>query len=268
MVVSQPCPDRAIKWQLFAVSFPKPELQEATPFQSLALSFKWRGATVLRCNGKISTGADAVMIEAVLAALAIAATEPQKAEAKGDPARWVRARDLPAISADAAVTTFDLTIDEAGKPVACAIIVSSGRDDLDQAVCSAVSKRARFKPASDSNGSNVYLVRRDRVIWTPQVRSGNKSYDAADLVIKTPELRAGAEILVDVLLSMTENGDVSQCKVAESSDDIKLDQLACEAATNPQIALPVTDETGRKVAGIRSLFVTFESGATMSVKLR
>ena len=208
------------------------------------------------------------MIEVILGALAIAAAEPQKADPKMDPAKWVRARDLPAISSDAAVTTFDLTIDEKGKPVGCAIIVSSGRDDLDQAVCSAVLKRARFTPASDENGVKLYSVRRDRVIWMPNVRKGNSSYDAADLVVTSPELQPVAENLVEVLLLMSENGDTSQCIVTKSSGAMKLDELACDAATNPQIALPVTDRAGQKVAGIRSLFVTFESGADMRVQVR
>jgi len=208
------------------------------------------------------------MIEAILTALAFAAAEPQNADPKGDPARWVRARDLPAISADAAVTTFDLTIDEKGKPVGCAIIVSSGQNDLDQAVCSAVSKRARFTPASDGNGLNVYSVRRDRVIWMPNARGDNASYDAADLVVTSPELQPNAKILINVLLLISNSGDTSQCMIAKSSGTLKLDELACEAATNPQIALPITDKAGEMVAGIRSLFVTFERGPTTNVRIR
>ena len=208
------------------------------------------------------------MIEVILAALVSAATEPQKAEPRGDPARWVRARDLPAINADAAVTTFDLTIDATGQPVGCTIIISSGSDSLDQTVCSAVLKRARFRPATDGNDSKVYSVRRDRVIWVPQSSGGNSSFDAADLIVTTPELKADGEILVDALLSITENGDVSHCTVAESSGDTRLDQIACEVAANPNVALPLTDEANQKVAGIRSLFVTFEYGEAISVRLR
>lgn len=208
------------------------------------------------------------MIEVILGALAIAAAEPQKADPKGDPAKWVRAGDLPAISADAAVTTFDLTIDEKGKPVGCAIIVSSGRDDLDSSVCRAVTKRARFKPASDESGSNVFSVRRDRVIWMPEARGYNKSYDAADLVVTSPEQLSSAEILVEVLLMVAGTGETSKCLVTKSSGASKFDELACEAATKPQVALPITDGSGQKVAGIRSLFVTFETGPTMNVKLR
>jgi hypothetical protein len=208
------------------------------------------------------------MIEAILGALAVAAAEPQKAEPKNDPARWVRASDLPRISGDVAVTTFDLTIDKAGKPVGCAIIVSSGQDDLDNSVCNAVMKRARFRPASEANGSTIYSVRRDRVIWKPQERGDNTVNDDPDLVITTPDLQTHAGVLVEVLLEVGTEGDTKKCTAVQSSRDNRLDALACEVAINPQIALPIINEAGQRVAGLRTLFVAFEPGSTMSVKIR
>lgn len=208
------------------------------------------------------------MIEVLLGALAVAAAEPQKAEPKNDPARWVRASDLPRISDDVAVTTFDLTIDEGGKPVSCAIIVSSGQDDLDNSVCKAVMKRSRFKPASDANGSTIYSVRRDRVIWKPQERGDNTVNDDPDLVVTTPDLQVNAGLLAEVLLEVGPDGDTKKCTAVRSGGSKRLDALACEVATNPQIALPITDEAGQKVTGLRTLFVTFEPGTSMSVKIR
>jgi hypothetical protein len=208
------------------------------------------------------------MIEAILGALAVAAAEPQKAEPKNDPAKWVRASDLPRISDDAAVTTFELTIDETGKAVSCAIIVSSGIDDLDASVCKAVTKRARFEPASNANGLKVHAARRDRVIWKPHAVGYNKSYDAADLIVTLPELQTSKELLVEVLLVVTDSGDTAECNVAKSSGDTKLDEFACDAATSSQVALPIVDGTGQKVAGLRSLFVAFEPGPTVSVRIR
>jgi len=208
------------------------------------------------------------MIEAILGALAVAAAEPQKAEPKNDPARWVRASDLPRISGDVAVTTFDLTINKAGKPVGCAIIVSSGQDDLDNSVCNAVMKRARFKPASEANGSTIYSVRRDRVIWKPQERGDNTVNDDPDLVITTPDVQTHAGALVEVLLEVGPEGDTKKCTAVQSSRANRLDALACEVAINPQVALPIINEAGQRVAGLRTLFVAFEPGSTMSVKIR
>lgn len=208
------------------------------------------------------------MLEAILVAIAVAAIEPQKAEPIGNTSRWVRARDLRAISADSAITTFDIAIDEEGEPIGCSIILSSGQENLDEAVCKAVLKRAKFRPASNENGSNIHSVRRDRVLWRPQGRGRNQSYDTADLVIQTPELQTSKEVLVDVLLLMSSQGGLSQCVIAESSGAKKLDEIACEVATNPQIALPITDENGAIVEGLRSFFVTFETGPNTSVKLR
>ncbi len=208
------------------------------------------------------------MIEALLGALAVVAAEPQKAEPKNDPARWVHASDLPRISDDVAVTTFDLTIDEGGKPVSCAIIVSSGQNDLDNSVCKAVMKRARFKPASEANGSTIYSVRRDRVIWKPQERGDNTVNDDPDLVVTAPDLQTNAGLLVEVLLEVGPDGDTKKCTAVRRGGAERLDALACEVATNPQIALPITNQAGQKIAGLRTLFVTFESGASMSVRIR
>lgn len=208
------------------------------------------------------------MFEAIFGALAIAAVEPVKAEPKRDPARWVQAGDLPRINEKAAVTTFDLTVDESGEPSHCEIIVRSGSDELDTSVCKAVMKRAKFRPATGIDGSPIFYVRRDRVIWIPQGYGRNKAYDGADLVITSPDVIGKNDALVEVLLTIGEEGAVSKCSVSKSSETELLDDLACRVASDPQIAPPITNAAGEQVPGLRSLFVAFEAGTSLSAKLR
>lgn len=208
------------------------------------------------------------MIEAILATLAMAAVEPGKAEPKSDPATWVQARDLPRIDENAAVTTFDLTVDKSGNPVRCTIIIESGANDLDTAVCEAVMKRARFRPATDIDGLPVYYVRRDRVVWLPQAAGRNRSYDGADVVIASPEVSGKTDRLAEVLLSFDEDGSVSKCSISDTSGKEDLDQLACRVASDQQVALPITDATGERVLGLRSLFIAFEPGQSLRARLR
>ena len=50
-------------------------------------------------------------------------------------------------------TVADLTIDEIGTPVHCAIRVSSGSPSLDRATCSIAIRKVRFEPARDARGA-------------------------------------------------------------------------------------------------------------------
>lgn len=208
------------------------------------------------------------MIEVILATLATVAVEPSKAEPKGNPARWVRAHDLPSIDENAAVTTFDLLINKSGDPVSCTIIIKSGASDLDAAVCDAVMKRANFRPAIDMEGLPIFYVYRNRVVWLPQAAGRNSSYDSADVVITSPEVSEKAGKLTEVLLRVDKHGSVSECSISESSGREDLDKLACRVASDQQIALPVTNATGEKVPGLRSLFIAFEPGKSLSARLR
>jgi len=208
------------------------------------------------------------MISTILSILAMGAAEPAKAEPRRDPASWVRARDLPRIDGDAAVTTFDLTIDDEGNPVNCVIIVESGQDGLDASVCDAVMKRARFKPAKDRNGSNVYSVRRDRVNWFPNAVGRNISYDAADVVVRTPAISEEKETLLDVILTIDAEGSVTRCDVPKNEGNEELISFACQAASDPQIASPIRDEAAVIRRGIRSLFVAVLHGEPASTEIR
>lgn len=208
------------------------------------------------------------MIEAILATLAMAAIKPVKAEPNRDPSTWVQARDLPRIDENAAVTTFDLTVDRSGDPVRCTIIIESGANDLDTAVCESVMKRARFRPATDMNGLPVVSVRRDRVVWLPQAAGRNRSYDAADVVITSPEVSRKTDKLAEVFLSFDKEGSEPRCSISETSGKENLDHLACRVASDQQIALPIIDATGERVPGLRSLFIAFEPGQSLHARLR
>lgn len=208
-----------------------------------------------------------MLLSGILAILASAAVEPVKAKPKQSPSNWVQAADLPPIDAQAARTTFDLTIDAKGGPSHCDIIVKSGSDTLDDAVCRAIVKRASFKPAIGTNGLPVYSVRRDRVTWVPDGCCGNRHFDDADIVLTSPQA-SGEGRLVEVLLSIDDSGAVSSCVATKADSEEALSKLACQVASDPKVALPITDATGTKTAGLRTLFVAIQSGPTFSATIR
>lgn len=83
-------------------------------------------------------------------AAAVAATP------RGNPQSWVTNDDYPARAMREerqGVTGFRLAIGTDGKVVGCQTTRSSGSPDLDETVCSLMTRRARFKPAIGADGS-------------------------------------------------------------------------------------------------------------------
>lgn len=74
------------------------------------------------------------------------------------PGRWVTPDDYPTTDlrlGHVGVTGLRLTIGEDGRVSQCDVSRSSGWPALDQAACTRLSQRARFKPATDGFGAKV-----------------------------------------------------------------------------------------------------------------
>lgn len=183
---------------------------------------------------------------------------PIKAEPIGNPANWVRAADLPKIDGRTATTTFDLTIDQTGRAVHCAVIIASGSDRLDTAVCGALMKRARFKPAQDVDGAAVPSVYRDRVVWLSDAYSGNRWFKSPDIVVSTPAISGHLKNIAEIIVVVDKIGEINNCFVTDSIRNETLDELACRAGKDPMISLPVMDPHGSPLRGVRSFYVGFK----------
>lgn len=84
-----------------------------------------------------------------------AASQPQPANS---PSYWITQDDYPAAAHRAGQqgdTAFRLDVDVQGRVAACTITTSSGSAFLDEATCTLLKRRARFKPARDAAGANV-----------------------------------------------------------------------------------------------------------------
>lgn len=90
------------------------------------------------------------------------------ASPKGDPGSWVTTDDYPSAplrEGAQGTTAFHITIGTDGKVASCEVTSSSGNDQLDKATCMYVTRRARFKPAADSDGHPVMGSYSSRVKW-------------------------------------------------------------------------------------------------------
>jgi len=87
----------------------------------------------------------------------------------GDRSKWVQPTDYPASAAAIRAqgqSLITVLVQPDGSASDCKIEKSSGYDDLDQAGCAALLKRARFRPATDATGAPV-AVRWGRTVNWP-----------------------------------------------------------------------------------------------------
>jgi len=93
---------------------------------------------------------------------------PKPPVPRGNPGSWAGPDDYPsrALREEREGTTrFTVTVDTSGRVSNCQVTRSSGHADLDEATCSNISRRARFKPAVDSHGNEVVSTWSSAVRW-------------------------------------------------------------------------------------------------------
>jgi protein TonB len=94
--------------------------------------------------------------------------QPKDPEPRGNPGNWATPNDYPrrALREEReGVAGFRVTVNTNGRVTDCQITRSSGHSDLDQATCSNISRRARFRPATDGNGNETTGYYSNSVRW-------------------------------------------------------------------------------------------------------
>ena len=94
--------------------------------------------------------------------------DPVVARPKNDPARWLSNNDYRPSWTRRELTglaKFRLDIAANGRVTNCTVTGSTGHNELDQATCSLVTKRARFEPARGTNGEPVTGSYNGSVLW-------------------------------------------------------------------------------------------------------
>ena len=108
------------------------------------------------------------MLLALSAWALIGIADPASAESQGSLASYVSNQDYPvgALRRGAQGTVaFALSVDAEGRPSRCTVEQSSGDQELDDATCSIMMSRARFRPARDAEGTAVPDTVRSRITW-------------------------------------------------------------------------------------------------------
>ena len=93
---------------------------------------------------------------------------PKGASPKGNPGSWATTDDYPSRALREereGVTRFTVTVSAEGRVTNCTVTGSSGTPDLDEAACRAISRRARFNPATNGDGEKVAGTYSNSVRW-------------------------------------------------------------------------------------------------------
>lgn len=90
------------------------------------------------------------------------------ASPKGRPGDWVTSDDYPSRALRenrSGVVGLRLDVGVDGKATNCTVTSSSGHSDLDSTACQLVVRRARFKPATGSDGAPMASSWSSRFVW-------------------------------------------------------------------------------------------------------
>jgi protein TonB len=131
----------------------------------------------------------------ILARFGANAAIPQPARPIGKPTEWVTADDYPRPALRAAVggsVNFTLKIDADGKVSDCTVTESSGNQSLDDATCALMLARARFLPASNTDGQPIAGTFHSRLSWAiPD--NGPIPLAASQSVMQTVSFNVGSD---------------------------------------------------------------------------
>ncbi|WP_438944396.1 energy transducer TonB [Pontixanthobacter luteolus] len=96
------------------------------------------------------------------------AFQPKDPTPRGNPGSWASPRDYPSRALREereGVTRFRVTVNADGRVTNCQITGSSGHSDLDETTCKLITRRGRFRPATDGNGQETTGTWSNAVRW-------------------------------------------------------------------------------------------------------
>lgn len=96
------------------------------------------------------------------------AFQPKDPTPRGNPGSWASPRDYPSRALREereGVTRFRVNVDANGRVTNCQITGSSGHPDLDETTCNLITRRGRFRPATDGSGQETAGTWSNAVRW-------------------------------------------------------------------------------------------------------
>ncbi|MBV9062734.1 MAG: energy transducer TonB [Alphaproteobacteria bacterium] len=149
----------------------------------------------------------------------------------------------------------------------CVAEVSSGDTKLDAYTCAIIQKRAKFLPATWTDGSPTYGVIRVPVSWliayAPMSEEDTLRSTVPDLDLSVDRLPKGARKIVgvNVVIAADENGHAVSCMENPTPGSNskrhfpELVSIACQQVAAKWTAVPPIDTTGKAARSIQTVSV-------------
>ena len=178
------------------------------------------------------------------------------------------AGDFPAYLQSAGVsrTVYTrTTVRPDGTIQGCVAEVSSGDAKLDAYTCGIIVKRARFRPATWTDGTPVYGIIRVPVSWTVSI--GSPTYEDAlkttvpdlDLSVNRLPKRAHSIVGISLEVAADESGRPVTCvdypPLGKTKHVPELVPIACQQVMTSLSISPAVDASGKAVRSIQSVSV-------------
>lgn len=154
-----------------------------------------------------------------------------------------------------------LTVKPDGKTQSCSIEVSSGNPKLDTYTCNLISRRARFRAATSSNGTPSYGIFRQTMSWWVGNGMPPKVRPPADLyltVLKLPG-EAKSPVTLQVRAEVDAVGRVSHCEPIDQKLSAGFAGVACEQLLKSFKPKPARNYEGTAVPSVQNATVLFET---------
>lgn len=156
---------------------------------------------------------------------------------RGSPANWINTNDYPSRALREereGRAQFRLTVGPDGRVAECSIVSSSGHPDLDTATCSILTRRARFYPALDAEGTPTSGTYSNHLTWR------------IDGIVREPLPLAGS---VTTNMFVNRFGVIGHCQITRSSGELAVrNPVGPRYCRSVYTGMPFTDRRGRPVS--------------------
>lgn len=210
-------------------------------FACAGLAACYRKAMTMLAIILLSQTAPAQLLDAAPPASMVLKDEPNDPRGPmplSNPAYWVTTMDYPVASlrtGEQGTTGFTVRVDKEGRVTSCWVRSSSGSPSLDEATCSLVTRRSRFRPAFDTESRPKEGEYSNRVRWVIPVGS-------------PPEPG-----LVTISYTVSEAGEVINCKVTMEGAAASQAGRMANVCVNGRKMKPYTDTNGQPAARMVSI---------------
>jgi hypothetical protein len=184
------------------------------------------------------------------------------------------ANDFPAYlqKAGASRTVYTrTTVRPDGTVQGCVAEGKSGEPKLDAYTCGLIVRRAKFSPASWTDGSPAYGIIRAPVNWVvtyhPQSYEQMLQSSIPDLEVTVSRLPAAAHQIAEAYVEVAadESGHPVACAeyqpMGKTVDEHRFPELvpiACDQVMKTYAVLPATDDSGKAVRSVQNVVVRFK----------